>query len=249
MDSTRPRSWCTNDALPRTRISPASARCTPASTWISVDLPAPFSPSSAWISPARTSKSTPSRAWLAPKALRMPRISRSGPELLGEAPDAGVVLLVAIAREELVLRAALGVDVGFLHDVHGLHEAARRFAVEGAVELVDGLPRLELDRLRQGHDLVLLPVPHAVPGLRRAVGAARPHLRGRNARRAQRRHREVEVVVRHGQHVERPLVPLHVGGHALTHAGRDVGDREVVVLEQRAARAAGECALPARALD
>ena len=43
---------------PAILISPPSKLCTPVSTLISVDLPAPFSPINAWISPLRSVKST-----------------------------------------------------------------------------------------------------------------------------------------------------------------------------------------------
>ena len=41
---------------------PLSGCSSPASSFTSVDLPAPFSPSNAWISPCRASKLTPSSA-------------------------------------------------------------------------------------------------------------------------------------------------------------------------------------------
>src|SRR3954470_12651374 len=63
---------------PRQVISPASGWCAPASTLISVDLPAPFWPSRQWTSPARTSRSTPSSARTPGNALTIPRICSSG---------------------------------------------------------------------------------------------------------------------------------------------------------------------------
>ena len=48
--------------LPSSRISPAVSCSTPAITFISVDLPAPFSPTSTLTAPIRTSKSTSSSA-------------------------------------------------------------------------------------------------------------------------------------------------------------------------------------------
>ncbi len=62
---------------PASMTVPASGRWTPMSTFMSVDLPAPFSPSRAWTSPARTSKSMPRRTWKGPKALVMPRMVTS----------------------------------------------------------------------------------------------------------------------------------------------------------------------------
>ena len=67
-----PEKCCT---LSSRRISPSSARYSPYSTFIRVDLPAPFSPSRAWISPAWTSRSMWSFATSAPKRLVIPRNS------------------------------------------------------------------------------------------------------------------------------------------------------------------------------
>src|SRR6476620_7388720 len=63
---------------PSTRIDPPSAACTPESTLISVDLPAPLSPTSAITSAGRTSRSAPRRASTLPNDLKMPRISKRG---------------------------------------------------------------------------------------------------------------------------------------------------------------------------
>src|SRR5690348_13853246 len=49
-------------SLPSNRILPESGWTTPASTFISVDFPAPFSPTTAWIMPRSTSRLRPSRA-------------------------------------------------------------------------------------------------------------------------------------------------------------------------------------------
>src|SRR5262245_30911606 len=65
------------NGAPSSSIVPASGACAPASTFIKVLLPAPFSPTSAWISPRPTSRSTPSSAWLEPKRLVTPRIESS----------------------------------------------------------------------------------------------------------------------------------------------------------------------------
>ena len=56
------RGVCGRTGLPSTRISPASAVCTPARILPRVLLPAPFSPISAWQLPRAISKLTPSRA-------------------------------------------------------------------------------------------------------------------------------------------------------------------------------------------
>jgi len=45
-------------------------------TFMSVDLPAPFSPTTAWISPARTARLTSLSAFTPGNVLVMPRISR-----------------------------------------------------------------------------------------------------------------------------------------------------------------------------
>ena len=53
-------------------MTPVSGLTSPASTRISVDLPAPFSPISAWTSPDATAKSTPFSARTPPNALVTP---------------------------------------------------------------------------------------------------------------------------------------------------------------------------------
>ena len=57
------------------RIVPASGGTKPMSTFISVDLPAPFSPRMPWISPRRSDRCTSSQASTAPKRLVMPSSS------------------------------------------------------------------------------------------------------------------------------------------------------------------------------
>jgi hypothetical protein len=59
------------DGLARNTIDPASGRIVPVATFISVDLPAPFSPSSAWTSPGRTSRETSVSAATPPKLFEM----------------------------------------------------------------------------------------------------------------------------------------------------------------------------------
>src|SRR5438105_10551014 len=63
--------------VPSKRISPASGRTSPYTTFMSVDLPAPFSPSRAWTWPQSTTRSTPSLALSPPKVLTIPRSSRA----------------------------------------------------------------------------------------------------------------------------------------------------------------------------
>ncbi len=53
-------------ALPSRSTSPASGATNPESTFMSVDLPAPFSPSRPWMAPASRRRSTPSVARTAP---------------------------------------------------------------------------------------------------------------------------------------------------------------------------------------
>src|SRR5882757_8900187 len=65
-------------ATPLTRIDPASGAYSPAATFISDDLPAPFSPSRACTSPAWLSKDAPSRASAPSKDLRMPASCSAG---------------------------------------------------------------------------------------------------------------------------------------------------------------------------
>src|SRR5512138_488340 len=69
--------------LPLTLMMPASCLYRPASTFINVLLPAPFSPSKAWISPARNSKSTWSLASTPGKRLTIPLISTTKLEGVG----------------------------------------------------------------------------------------------------------------------------------------------------------------------
>ena len=63
-------------ASPRISSRPPSGRCSPAATFIRVDLPAPFSPITTWISPFRNSTETPLRAWIPWKCFEMSTIER-----------------------------------------------------------------------------------------------------------------------------------------------------------------------------
>src|SRR5215203_4875533 len=67
---------CTSS--PAMRIVPESGWYIPASTFMSVVLPAPFSPRTAWISPGQRSSEMRSLATTGPKRLLMPRISTMG---------------------------------------------------------------------------------------------------------------------------------------------------------------------------
>src|SRR6185503_6087410 len=64
-------------ARPSTRTTPSSGRYSPARTFMSVLLPAPFSPSRAWISPCRRSRSTWSFASTPGNDLTIPTASRA----------------------------------------------------------------------------------------------------------------------------------------------------------------------------
>src|ERR1700722_2989429 len=57
---------------PSSSIWPPSGCSAPLSTFISVDLPAPFSPTRAWTSPGRTSRATERKATVEPKRLWIP---------------------------------------------------------------------------------------------------------------------------------------------------------------------------------
>src|SRR5258708_2676377 len=57
---------------PRIATVPASGAYRPAATFISDDLPAPFSPNRAWTSPVRTANAAPSRAMAPSNDFRMP---------------------------------------------------------------------------------------------------------------------------------------------------------------------------------
>ena len=74
----RPAGRSATTGSPCQAIVPSSGWWAPASTLISVDLPAPFWPSRQCTSPARTSRSTPSRARTPGNVLTMPCISSSG---------------------------------------------------------------------------------------------------------------------------------------------------------------------------
>src|SRR5262249_11657953 len=84
--------------------------------------------------------------------------------MLFHAPEREVVVLVVVAGDEGVLVAALGMDVVLGNEERRLHEAAGLFAVEGAVQFVNRLVGLQLDRFRDGDRLILAALPDAVIG-------------------------------------------------------------------------------------
>src|SRR5580658_9055771 len=118
------------------------------------------------------------------------------------APDFEIVLLVVVAGDEGVLVAAFGVNVGLGDQERRLHESAWRLVMEGAVELVDRLPRLQFDRLADRHHLILIALADAVVGRTIAIGRDELHLGGIDAARAQDRHGEIPVVVADRSRVE-----------------------------------------------
>src|SRR5688572_11457713 len=94
---------------PRHAMVPSSGWCAPASTLISVDLPAPFWPRRQCTSPARTSRSTPSRARTPGNVLTMPCISsrgappvavRSGSVTRGAPQDFCSALIISRLRQQ-----------------------------------------------------------------------------------------------------------------------------------------------------
>src|SRR6266571_78238 len=145
---------------PSRRMLPASGRWAPASTLMSVLLPAPFSPSRANTSPARNSKSTPRSACTPGKDFSMPRISSSG--------TAEVVSAAAMGRTLLERRIGLGVGPavergGNQHG--GRNRLAGEMFDDGADSFNADLVR-ELDRV--GVDF---PLFDGLPAFRLAVEA------------------------------------------------------------------------------
>src|SRR6266571_6562805 len=128
-------------SLPSRRMLPASGRCAPASTLMSVLLPAPFSPSRARTSPARSSKSTPRSACTPGKDFSMPRISSRGT----------VEGVWAAAMGRTLLEQRIGVGVGLAVERGGdQHGGGNRLAGEMFDDGADGFDAdfvRELDRV------------------------------------------------------------------------------------------------------
>src|SRR3954452_8694811 len=153
-------STCTSS--PSRSMRPSSGLWSPYRTFISVDLPAPFSPSRAWISPRRSSRSILSFATSAPKRLVIPSsCSASGPvtawllhrvrdvgglavgDLLLDLLDLGPVLLAL--GVDLAEAGAAGLDVE--HGVGALGEVA-------VLEALDRVEHRDVDLLeRRRHDV------------------------------------------------------------------------------------------------
>src|SRR5205823_14879264 len=88
---------------------PASGRIAPLRTFISVDLPAPFSPTRAWTSPRHNSRSTPRSACVGPKCLWMPAIVRRRDSLTARRERTWLLLLV-FRRLDGALRLVLRIE-------------------------------------------------------------------------------------------------------------------------------------------
>src|SRR5581483_4617330 len=79
------------------------------------------------------------------------------PELfLLHTPDLLVFVLITIARIEDILRTAILVDIGVDEQMHIGDEAGGRLAGNRPVHLVDALPAMQMQRLGDGGELVLL---------------------------------------------------------------------------------------------
>src|SRR5271166_6015492 len=112
-----------------------------------------------------------------------------------DAPDFEIMLLVVVAGDERVLIAALRVNVLFGDQKRRLHESARGLVVEGSVQLVDRLPRLQFDWLRNGHGLILIALADAVIGRAIPVGGDQLRLGRIDTSRTQDGDGEVPIVV------------------------------------------------------
>src|SRR4051812_18016410 len=88
-------------ARPRTRISPSSCCTAPASTFISVDLPAPLSPTRPRTSPRRRVRSTPRSDRTGPKDLVMPRSSTSRASVIRSLPEVDGVVADVLRRDDV----------------------------------------------------------------------------------------------------------------------------------------------------
>src|SRR5690606_7494583 len=115
---------------------PESGGWAPAMTFVSVDLPEPFSPTRAWIVPRRTWKETSSSACTVPKVLVTPstrtaRSSRPGSTACGRS----VVIVAGVLRGH--------VDPGLVAVDHLVLDADRGVALDAEVGSVLDAPAVQ----------------------------------------------------------------------------------------------------------
>src|SRR5262249_43616895 len=103
-------------------MRPLSGRCAPASTLMSVLLPAPFSPTRARTSPACSVRSTPRSASTPGNDLLIPSMCSSGVESLEGCIVAAVCLSVECGRDQDLRRQGLALET--------LHDSPRRFPAD-----------------------------------------------------------------------------------------------------------------------
>src|SRR3712207_6810625 len=154
---------------------PSSGCSSPYSTFIRVDLPAPFSPSRQWISPGTMSRSMLSLATRDPNRLVMPRswrplpVPAAGAEMASAVTSGGRLRLgldLDLARDDvglqgvdlgLEIRRDLGIEivVGRQPGALVLQRANERAVVEAAVlRGLDGLQHCDVEALVDtGHDV------------------------------------------------------------------------------------------------
>ena len=128
-------------------------------------------------------------------------LGRASAALL-DAPDLLVLVAVAVIGIEPALSAAVRIDVVLGDEVDLGHVAAGLLARERAVQFIHGLPALQVERFRDGADLIFA-LANAIIGRGAAVAggdqvgtAVRGH-----AVRSQRGHGKVEVEVVEREHV------------------------------------------------
>jgi hypothetical protein len=87
--------------------------------------------------------------------LRLAMLTRQPEMDLLYAPDLLVLIAIAVAGIEAVLVPAVCVDVLFRHEMDFGDVPAWLLTVKGAIEFVDRLPTVQVERFRHGADLVL----------------------------------------------------------------------------------------------